>query len=665
MARFKRNGFVSIDHGQRYSFGSAYYGIYTRDLPVLVTTDSILHAWHRSYDKVLSELETQTLTFVLQDVLSRTHAALKERTPSEADKDIDLYVTIARNLLAGLGNSEDKGASKVKPIDSAFGQEDMVNAILHKVSSGQIETPQTGTSTTIYGGKRYVDWSQFQPRGHYTKTIELKRYFRTMMWLGRADCGFNVMPPDGTWGIEVNADRELRAATNLSLLLRQTKAHAALAAMDELLAFFVGASDNLSAKHLLPMLDASSIASSNDAQGEAFKSLRAAIALNPRGNQGIRSQVLLSDPASTHNVLPPALFQLFGQRFTIDSFILSQVMFDSIVFQGKKQERFMPDGLDVMAALGDDEAVRLLRTELRRWNYSANLHAARDFIANIESNDWNSNIYNGWLGSLRLLDDRPTRGAFPEAMQTTAWQRKQLQTQLASWAELCHDTILYAKQSYTAFAGCEYPTGYVEPYPAFFAAMRQVSDTSATGLRTFGHRLEHQAPGGKPQRALERYAVFFQRFSTTMARLETLARKELASERFTQDDVAFLKKTIDIRGGGSGPPSYDGWYPTLFFSEYDAASWDPTIADIHTDPNGGKVREVAVGDVNFLMMAIDNDGERRVYVGPVYSYYAFDQPASKRLTDEAWQDAIRTRRTPPRPAWTNVFRTAARTRNLD
>ena len=31
---FQKNGFVSIDHDQRYSFASAYYGVWTRDLPI-------------------------------------------------------------------------------------------------------------------------------------------------------------------------------------------------------------------------------------------------------------------------------------------------------------------------------------------------------------------------------------------------------------------------------------------------------------------------------------------------------------------------------------------------------------------------------------------------------------------------------------------------------
>ena len=40
-----------------YSFGSLYYAVYTNDLPVLITTDSILHAMHRTYDDILMELE--------------------------------------------------------------------------------------------------------------------------------------------------------------------------------------------------------------------------------------------------------------------------------------------------------------------------------------------------------------------------------------------------------------------------------------------------------------------------------------------------------------------------------------------------------------------------------------------------------------------------------
>jgi hypothetical protein len=39
---FQQRGFVSVDHGQHYSMASLYYAVYARDLPVLVTSDSVL-----------------------------------------------------------------------------------------------------------------------------------------------------------------------------------------------------------------------------------------------------------------------------------------------------------------------------------------------------------------------------------------------------------------------------------------------------------------------------------------------------------------------------------------------------------------------------------------------------------------------------------------------
>ena len=58
----RKHGFLLVDHDQRYSFGSLYYAVYTNDLPVLVTTDSILHAMHRTYDDLLMEMEETFFT---------------------------------------------------------------------------------------------------------------------------------------------------------------------------------------------------------------------------------------------------------------------------------------------------------------------------------------------------------------------------------------------------------------------------------------------------------------------------------------------------------------------------------------------------------------------------------------------------------------------------
>src|SRR5436189_6442257 len=85
---------------------------------------------------------------------------------------------------------------------------------------------------------------------------------------------------------------------------------------------------------------------------------------------------------------------------------------------------------------------------------------------------WDDNIYMGWLAALRELSAPTTDASHPEAMRTHAWAMKTLNTQLASWTQLRHDTILYAKQRYTGGDGCVYPAGFVEPRVAFWQRLR-------------------------------------------------------------------------------------------------------------------------------------------------------------------------------------------------
>jgi hypothetical protein len=72
-------------------------------------------------------------------------------------------------------------------------------------------------------------------------------------------------------------------------------------------------------------------------------------------------------------------------------------------------------------------------------------------------------------------------------MRSTAWQDKQLNTALGSWAELKHDTILYAKQAYGGLGGCGQPQppspaaapAYVEPVPEVFARVAALASMTA------------------------------------------------------------------------------------------------------------------------------------------------------------------------------------------
>jgi hypothetical protein len=476
------------------------------------------------------------------------------------------------------------------------------------------------------------------------------------------DCGWNILPPDAQSGIQADADRELRNAVLLTELLDKSESVKQLKAMDDIINFLVGKSDNLSVFTLLQLRQAQKITTLSDLNNPTVLSaLKQAIAADKYSQQRIRSQFVESDPRRPDKVSPPAVFQLFGQRFVIDSFVLSQVVYDAIIYQGQKVQRFMPTGLDVMAALGNDEAIPLLADELAKYQYSANLKSSQVFVGLLQPDFWRESLYNLWLGALRTLDDDLSQQQnFPQVMRTRMWQRKQLQTQLGSWAELRHDTILYAKQSYTVSVVCEYPTGYVEPYPQFYAQVRYFAEEAARLLGGADFLSNNVEKLRELTSVKEKQVAFLKKMAERLGQLEALAEKELAAQPFTQEEQAFLKKTIDIRGGGSGPPTYSGWYGDLFYAPFgsggrEAAKWDPTVADVHTDANSGSVLEVAVGDVNFVVAAIDNQNDRLVYVGPVFSYYEFQQPMTKRLTDQDWQQLIANNQLPSRPEWTAPF----------
>lgn len=667
VAILKRNGFVSSDQRRRHGFSSAYYAIYTSDLPVLVTSDSILHAVHRSYSGMLQELERSYFRPEIEQILADAHELLGTRRDWSNDpslgpsvRDVDLFLTVARRLVT-VPSRPKRGQAPTPPIPSRFGVDADVATLVDAIKARQLQTPDTGTGTAMYGGRRHIDFSQFEPRGYYRYSEDLSRYFECMMWLGRPDCGWNVLSSDPDAGLAADVDRELRNAVLLVQLLEETGGLERLRTVDGLLRTMVGRSDNLTPFATADLLRSVHGTRFSDLRGaKRLQEIRRELRDGDLAGQRIRSQVVVSYPGDLRRVPPPAVFQVLGQRFVLDSFVLSHQVFDSIIADGRKQMRMMPSGLDVAAALGNDEAVAVLEPELRRWRYSGNLLAARDYVAGVPDDVWQESLYNGWLDALRHLDDEPRAGSHvPEVMRTRAWQRKQLQTQLASWAELRRDTLLYAKQSFTAFPGCEYPEGYVEPYPRFYARLRAMADHASRMLRTAN------VPANAPNHEwFEKIRVkqieHFDGMSQTLTQLEAIAERELRAEPFTEEQAAFLERVIDQRGnvkfGSGSKPRYDGWYPDLIYGDRaEVMKWVPTIADVHTDPKSQTALEVGTGDVNLGVVVIDNDGDLGTYVGPFYSYYEFTHPVSNRLADPDWEAMLRRDEQPARPAWTADF----------
>src|SRR5439155_7910251 len=183
--------------------------------------------------------------------------------------------------------------------------------------------------------------------------------------------------------------------------------------------------------------------------------------------------------------------------------------------------------------------------------YQHNLAAVRAVVEQHPESAWNQNIYMQWLATLRELSAPATGPFYPDAMRTRAWAMKDLNTQLASWTQLRHDTILYAKQSYTFGAQCSYPAGFVEPRTNFWRRLQKMAQDAANLIdkTDYNGSVQFEIPSDLvPPDLIEtnltvlqaRQVAFFQHFASVAGTLLNMSEKELRQEPFTKDQSDFI-----------------------------------------------------------------------------------------------------------------------------
>jgi len=253
-----------------------------------------------------------------------------------------------------------------------------------------------------------------------------------------------------------------------------------------------------------------------------------------------------------------------------------------------REVRGFPRGLDIMALFGSNRAKEILTSlgDTQYSDYEKKFSELKQEIDSLSTNDWFQNLYWNWLYVLRSLLDEFGEG-YQTFMQTKAWQDKELNTALASWAELRHDTILYVKQSYTMAelgAGFGEPpiVDYVEPVPEFYARLLTLTKMTNKGSK-----------GLVPEEELEKLRIedALNRFSEILTRLLEISKKELENKPLTEEEYYFIedfgmvsKGLIEIVADGDVDRADSGIYgvvdPDIFKTTL--------IADVHTEGNAQK-----------------------------------------------------------------------------
>ncbi|MFH1194739.1 MAG: DUF3160 domain-containing protein [bacterium] len=645
----EKHGFVVTERLQKTSFGSQMLDVWQKDLPLYISVDAILHAFHMSYDAILKETEVNVIVPRTNELLTtmwQQIAILQTAYDSNPEmntmlRDVDFYLTVPRKIF----NST---AQCYYPEN-----ENLVHEFLSYIESEQmVEVPFLTKDV-----KRKMDFSQFKPRGHYTDENFpiLAKYFKVMIWLGRME--IYLLAPQSIENVPTPADiqRQTIDAYLLKELIDRAAKNDLVAEIENTIAAFVGEQDNVTIDHLELLKNETGFSLTSDLLDETMLSkFQNTLETKSFAYQRILSQILMGDPFESNPIRPASAFMLFGQRFVVDSYVTGSVVYDKINFNGETILRMLPSTVDILFALGNNAAAQLLTEELDNYKYSTNLAALRYLVDGYEEDFWDLSIYNNWLNAIRELNppEEKDREGLPEFMQTAAWWQQKINSQLASWTELRHDNLLYAKQSYTGGASCSYPCVLVEPMPEFFSSMSMLAELFDRKIISIPFEQDYV------KQALSGFLLNFKNINDT---LSTIAGKELTNEALSENEITFLKRTLyeEAMCGAT----YDGWYPTLHYQDYGSGESllkkDYLVADYHTAPTDefgnfvGWVAHAGTGPVDMAIVAANYYGRYIAFTGPVMSYDEYTTTNFLRLTDEEWKETYQAMSL--RPDFVNLY----------
>ena len=450
----------------------------------------------------------------------------------------------------------------------------------------------------------------------------LKTYFKAMMWLQTVPFGTD------------NPSQLQTALVLAELTAEDAKMRDLYQQLYEPMTWLFGAPDNITIMQVYELMKGRK-ASELLKNKKAMAQLRGEIESLAQRQTRIRPKYEYSSPYKI-NLLP--------QRYMPDS----EVLLEMVDYDNTPTQRDLPKGLDVMASMGVKSAERILIDELKeaqKWDgFVAALSKMKERMKEI---DWQQTVSTRWMDALKTVND--TCKGYPYFMLTTEWQKKDLNAALASWAELKHDAILYAKQPFGAECGGGGPpepvvTGYVEPNVKFWRKAISLLKATADVLERY-HLTTEKAENATTR--LKEEAEFLLRVS----------ERELTGRKLDEADYDELKHI----GATFENISLD----LVRDKDMYLMGWDDVegtdrkvalIADVYTanaDNNPAKsVMYVGVGLADEIYCIVEVDGYLWLMRGAVLSYRETKRPVNmQRLTDEEWQKQMETDPDEGRPVW--------------
>jgi hypothetical protein len=586
----KRNGFVVVPRFYHQIFSPYIH----EGLPPFVTTDSLHRTFHVIFEEQIKKLETALAADVaaISVGMANEFNALRQAGDltaegAESARLAETYFSVAAALLG----EKTKGGTDAGKL--AAGEVKLIGA-----AHGVARSPLFGYD---------VDYSQFKPRGFYTETPLLRRYFQTMSWYGNAV-------------FRLASDRETRAAILIAEAFAANKdAQERWKKIDRLYTHLIAPADDLTPEEYAGIIRSMQVRRIIGDPFEWFKKAAARLR-DPK----INSMVLTLDEIPRWRELGKGMC-FFGKRFVPDSEVFMSLVHPSV------PGRLWPSGLDVMAVLGSTRARELQHAagEATLPGYGEGFSKSRKTLDDLLAAKDRSH-YVETLRLAQTLLAPPGPEALP-FMKTPAYTDKNLMTALALWTSLRHTWQLQAKQSVGLWGVGDTPEGpppgWIEPNFPFYERLHRLITRT---LEVLGSA---QGEGKDRLKALDALVL----------RVLAIGRKQAAGEALTPEDRCFFDS------------EFADELESLHGTDFAPNTWMSLATDVHSQLLGGECLEEAIGGAMPIFVVVPRGAKQYLMVGGTYSHYEFRQPIAQRLTDEEWRDRVSSGNLPPMAVWAGSF----------
>ncbi|MFW6096750.1 MAG: DUF3160 domain-containing protein [Chloroflexota bacterium] len=607
------------------TFAAAYsYGA-EQKLPAFVTADVLLHTFHIVTSVAWQRSEARFLTADLQ-ALSEAMTVASQQQWEQAEDD-QIQQAALRNMAFFATGAALLNPGFVTPSPVA----DIVAEELTLIEQGgAFISPLFRTQ---------IDYSRYAPRGYYTQSESLQRYFRALSWLSHS---FSLAyAPSDSGAVEplLAARMAARQALLMTWGLEQSNNLSRWERIFHPVLYFHGASKAWS----VPQVQAASAVLFgqepivSDLSGDALVDDFLATMNNMPS-----SLPFPPDPAPAFVFVPGPRVPDTAQEFTTyaDSAILRQLTFNrvgaysgdppfprTVVQTSIGPIRGLPRTLDVPAAFGSELAQELVQQngDANFDGYELQLTQLQEQYGALETQSWPYAFDAARLFALQPLlgevDEDGYLYAPPEA-----WQARQLNAWLAAWTALRLDVELAPRPVTEATISPDVAYGYLEPQPVLYGRLASLAEQLSEGL-------------GERDLLDEESAAKLQRLQRLLEAARAISRKELTGERLTADEAFLLRQFIPRL---TALTTYD---PAIGLTASLTDGPLPRLVDVALEASSGQRLQAATGEAWPIYILVPSERGPELAMGATVIAYELH---GEQLSPEAWQQ-LETR--PPPPDW--------------